>query len=101
MKVVPRQVLDRSILEGESIELFRQAIKSPYTRDPYERRLINFLKFVNLLPDEFVTLAKKDPSGIEKKIISYISIQKKRVENGEITGATVSNFLKAIKLLRD
>jgi len=99
MKVVPRQVLDRSILEGESIELFRQAIKSPYTRDPYERRLINFLKFVNLLPDEFVTLAKKDPSGIEKKIISYISIQKKRVENGEITGATVSNFLKAIKLL--
>jgi len=96
---VTRQILDRSILEGESIELFRAAIKSPYTRDPYERRLINFLKFVNLLPDEFVSLAKQDPSTVEKKVISFISIQKRRVENSEITGATVSNFLKAIRLL--
>ena len=94
-----RQVLDRSILEGESIEVFREAIKSPYTKDPYERRLINFLKFVNMLPDEFVALAKKDPSAVEKKITSFIYIQKRRVENRVITGATVRNFLKAIRLL--
>jgi integrase len=96
---VNRQVLDRSILQGDSIELFRAAIKSPYTRDPYERRLINFLKYVNLSPDEFVSFAKNDPGAVEKKLISFISIQKRRVENQEITGATVSNFLKAVRLI--
>src|SRR5215213_5831133 len=83
-KKVARKSLDRKILEGETIELFRAAIKSPYTLDPYERRLINFLKFVNLSPDEFVSLAKLDPSTAEKKVISFISIQKRRVENGDI-----------------
>src|SRR5215207_2974779 len=97
--MLPRQFLDRNILQGESVELFRAAIKSPYTRDPYERRLINFLNHINLTPDEFISLAKKDPALIEKKIISFISGQKRRVENHEITGATVSNFLKAVRLL--
>lgn len=93
------QVLDRSILQGESVELFRAAIKSPWTRDPYERRLINFLNHVNMSPDEFVSLAKKDPASVEKRLITFISVQKRRVENQQITGATVSNFLKAIRLL--
>jgi len=53
------KTVDRSILHGESIELFRAAIKSPATRDPYERRLIQFLKIVKLAPDEFVAAAKK------------------------------------------
>jgi hypothetical protein len=43
--------VDRSILQGESIELFRAAIKSPATRDPYERRLIHFLKIMKLAPE--------------------------------------------------
>lgn len=94
-----RQVIDRSILKGEAIELFRAAIKSPHTLDPYERRLINFLKHVDMLPDQFVALAKKNPSKVERKLISFISIQKRRVENRDITGATVSNFLKAVRLL--
>ena len=96
---MPRQVIDRSVLQGEAIELFRAAIRSPWTKDPYERRLINFLNFIKMSPDEFITLAKKEPAALEKKIISFISLQKQRVENGEITGATVSNFLKAIRLL--
>jgi integrase len=96
---VTRQILDRSILQGECVELFRAAIKSPWTRDPYERRLINFLNHVNMSPAEFVSLAKNDPSSVEKKLIAFISDQKRRVENQEITGATVSNFLKAIRLL--
>ena len=94
-----RQLLDRSSLQGECIELFRAAIKSPYTRDPYERRLINFLNQVNLTPDELVTLGKKEPSAVEKIVMVFIATQKARVEKGEITGATVSNFLKAVRLL--
>ena len=94
-----RQSLDRSLLQGEAIDLFRSAIRSPYTLDPYERRLINFLKYLNLTPDEFVSLARRDPPSVEKTLMSFISVQKRRVENQEITGATVSNFLKAIRLL--
>ena len=34
---------DRTFLKGQSVDLFRAAIKSQTTRDPYERRLIGFL----------------------------------------------------------
>jgi hypothetical protein len=93
------KTVDRSILHGESIELFRAAIKSPATRDPYERRLIQFLKIVKLAPDEFVAAAKKNSSSIEKQIISFISKQNSGAEKGEITTATVGNCLKAVRLL--
>jgi hypothetical protein len=96
---VTRKAVDRSILHGECIELFRAAIKSPYTRDPYERRLISFLKMMNFTPEDFVDLAKNDPSSTERKIISFISIQNSRAKRGEITSGTVSNSLKAIRLL--
>ncbi len=46
-----------------------------------------------------MSLAKRDPTSVERKVMSFISVQKRRVENKEITGATVSNFLKAIRLL--
>jgi integrase len=91
--------IDRSLLNGESIELFRAAIRSPATRDPYERRLIYFLKVMKLLPDDFVASAKKNPSSIEKRIISFISTERSRTQNGEMTPGTVGNCLKAVRLL--
>ena len=73
-----RQLLDRSSLQGECIELFRAAIKSPYTRDPYERRLINFLNQVKLTPDELVTLGKKEPFAVEKIVMVFIGSTKSK-----------------------
>jgi hypothetical protein len=96
---VAGKTVDRSILQGESIELFRAAIKSPATRDPYERRLIHFLKIMELAPDDFVAAAKKNSASIEKQIISFISMQNSRAERGEITTVTVGNCLKAVRLL--
>jgi integrase len=96
---VPQPKVDRSILQGEAVEIFRAAIKSDHTRDPYERRLLQFLNFVGMTPDKLVSISKRNPSHMEKKILSFISLQKKRVSNKEITAATVSNFLKAIRLL--
>ena len=46
-----------------------------------------------------MTMGKKDPSLVERKIMTFIGLQKARVEKNEITGATVSNFLKAVRLL--
>ena len=96
---MPSKTVDRSFLHGECIDLFRAAIKSPSTRDPYERRLISFLKTINLTPDAFISLAKKDSSCTEKKIMSFISTQNLRAKRGEISSGTVSNSLKAIRLL--
>jgi hypothetical protein len=62
--------IDRSLPQGESFELFSTAIKSPAKRDPYERRLLGFLKRINLLPDRFIQFAKTNPSAVEKKNIS-------------------------------
>jgi hypothetical protein len=58
---LPGQTIDRSILQAECVKLFRAAIKIPETRDPYERRLINFLTYVKLSPDDSVTLSRNKP----------------------------------------
>ncbi|MFL6357812.1 MAG: hypothetical protein ACJ72V_00525 [Nitrososphaeraceae archaeon] len=46
-----------------------------------------------ILPDGFVTAAKKNSCSIEKQIISFISKQNSRAEHGEITTAPVGNCL--------
>jgi integrase len=94
-----RKPVDRSILSGESIILFRAAIRNAATRDPYERRLIAFLNTIGMDPDSFVDLARKKPRVAEKKVMSYIIEQVQRAEEGQITESTIRNPLKAIKLL--
>jgi integrase len=94
-----RTRLDRTLLAGDSIILFKAAVKNPATRDPYERRLVNFLNTISMTPDEFVEKARIDPIKAEKEIISFVSSENARCEKGEITAATVGNALKAIRLL--
>ena len=90
--------IDRSLLQGESFELFTAAIISPATTDPYERKLLGFLKRVNLTPDEFAQFAKESPSAAEKKILSLLSQDRLKIERGEITAGTVNNWLKTVRL---
>ncbi|MFY9873604.1 MAG: tyrosine-type recombinase/integrase [Candidatus Nitrosopolaris sp.] len=94
-----RKAIDRSLLQGETIEQFRAAIRNPITRDQYERRLIGFLKTVKMTPDEFVAKAKSRRHAIEKIVISFISAENNRVENREVTAGTVGNIIKAVKTL--
>ena len=62
------KTVDRTFLRGQSVELFRAAIKSQATRDPYERRLTGFLKKMNTAsPDSFVEFAKNNPVLVENK----------------------------------
>jgi hypothetical protein len=75
--------IDRSSLKGESFELFSAAIRSPATRDPYERKLLGFLRRINLTPDEFAQFAKESPSAAEKKILSLLSQDRLKIENGK------------------
>jgi hypothetical protein len=79
------------LLQRESFELFSAAMRSPATRDPYERKLLGFLKRINLSPDAFVQFAKDNPSAAERKIISLISQDRLKIERQEITAGTVNN----------
>jgi hypothetical protein len=90
--------IDRSLLQGQSFELFSAAIRSPATRDPYERKLLGFLERINLSPDAFVQFAKHNPSDVEKKISSLLSQDRLKIERREITAGTVNNWLKAVRL---
>jgi integrase len=93
--------LDRSILDGKSIEIFRAAIKSDKTRDPYERRLVGFLNAYRMTCDEFVKQAKKNRAKTEQLVIDFIIKEKKRAESRQISNSTVSNTIKPVKLLLD
>jgi hypothetical protein len=56
------KTVDRTFLQGQSIDLFRAAIRSQATRDPYERRLIAYLKKMGATsPDDFVEFARNNP----------------------------------------
>ncbi len=91
--------VNRSILDGECITIFRAAVRSKYTLDPYERRLIASLIDVGMRCDEFVGLAKTNPAAVEKIVIDFVLKEKRRLEQGSIASSTIGNKLKPIKLL--
>jgi integrase len=93
------QRLDRTALKTEVVQIFNAAIKSPVTRDVYERRLLNFLTRMKMTPEELVSIAKNDPLATEKKIISFALELKSRHEKGEIAAGTVHNCVKCVRLL--
>ena len=93
------KTVDRTFLKGQSVELFRAAIKSQATRDPYERRLIGFLKRMDARsPDAFVDFAKSNPALAENKIIAFLSSERARADRGEISAGTINNWVKAARL---
>jgi hypothetical protein len=78
----------------------------PKLRDYYLRRLRIFLNHISLLPggtmkercNLFASKGKENPSWAFGCIVRFLQYQKERIEREEITGATLRNFVKAIKL---
>jgi hypothetical protein len=93
------KTVDRTFLQGQSAELFRAAIKSQATRDPYERRLIGFLKRMDAKSaDAFIEFARNNPVLSENKIIAFLSSERARADRGEISAGTINNWVKAARL---
>src|SRR5688572_15211384 len=89
------KTVDRTFLKGQSVDLFRAAIKSEATRDPYERRLIGFLKKMDRAsPDDFVEFATNNPTLAEKKIIAFLSSERTRADRGEISTDSINYWVK-------
>jgi hypothetical protein len=92
--------------ESNAYSLFVYAVRSQVTRDYYLRRLRIFFNYISLLPEGtmenrcniFAKNGIKDPNWAFSSIVKFLQFQKERVEKEEITGATLRNFVKAIKL---
>lgn len=75
------KAVNRFILEGECITIFRGAVRSSHTLDPYERRLVRFLSGIDKTCDEFVELARTSPTTAERMIIEFVLKEKPRASS--------------------
>jgi integrase len=92
--------------------IFNLAIRSPVTKEKYIQRMGYFFDFLGIpthtdsgdvLPIEqrfnaFGTRATSDVNWLKKNIVNYLQGHRKRVEQKEITGSTLRNYIKPIKL---
>ena len=100
------KIVEQSLEESNAYSLFVYAIRSQVTRDYYLRRLKIFFNYINLQSNltieetcnYFANKGTKDPSWAFNCILKFLQYQKDRVEKQDITGATLRNFIKAIKL---
>ena len=88
--------------------LYLYAMKSPVTRDKYQKRLGKFFEFLGLEGDTieqksrvFVDLARRDSNWTFNNVIRFVQFQNSRVTKKEISGATDRNYVKSIKLFCD
>jgi hypothetical protein len=90
--------------------MFKYSIRSELTRKYYERRLRRFLDFIQFKieikdveerSNNFAKKAKNDISWALNQIIQFLQFQKERVENEQITAATLKNFIKSLKIFCD
>lgn len=80
-------------------------MKSPLTREKYQRRLSSFFEFSGIQGDSlqakaasFSNKAATEPSWTFNTVLRFLEGQTARVNKREISGATVWNYVKAIKL---
>jgi integrase len=80
-------------------------MKAPMTRNRYQTRLAKFFDFIGIadtrLEDRaraFAERGKNDSNWAFNNIVKFVQFQNSRVNNKEITGATVRNYVKSIKL---
>ena len=85
--------------------MFVYAIKSPLTRKKYEGRLAKFFDSIDITGGTlecrcaaFEQKSSADTKWVAFMIIRFLQSLKQRVENKEISGATVRNYVKPIRL---
>jgi len=86
--------------------LYLYALKSPVTRAKYQKRLEKFFDFLGLdglnveeKSKDFIKKVEKEGNQwVFNSLIKFMQFHLDRVNNKELTGATVRNYLKSIKL---
>jgi integrase len=94
-------------MEIDPYSLFLIAMNSPQTKEKYVTRLNRFFDYIGVKKNtmkirckEFVDRSRSQSNGkyAINSIISFLQMNKDRVQRKEITGATVRNYVKTIKL---
>jgi integrase len=87
--------------------MFKYSIRSDITRKYYERRLRSFFDYVQFeieIKDmekrcnDFVEYSRSNIGWMLNQIIRFLHFQRQRVENEQITAATLKNFVKSLKV---
>jgi integrase len=92
--------------------MFILAIRSPVTREKYLQRIGYFFDFLEILKVDdsgnvisiekrfsvFSFKAKEDTNWLVNSIVRYLQFHRQRVDRKEITGSTLRNYIKPIKL---
>lgn len=85
--------------------LFVFAMNAAQTREKYITRLDRFFRFINVQGNtieekcrSFAEAARKDMKWVLNNILRFLQLYKERVERKEISGATLRNYIKTIKL---
>jgi len=85
--------------------LFLYGMKAPMTREKYRGRLAKFFDFIGLTvgtmkerATAFTERGKRQPDWVFVCVLRFAHAQKERVRNGEISPATLRNYIKAVKL---
>jgi hypothetical protein len=92
--------------DTDTWSLYLYAMKSPGTRQKYQKRLEKFFDFICLKGETieakskvFVSLANDEGDGwVFNNILKFMQYQLERANRKEITGSTIRNYLKSIKL---
>jgi integrase len=94
--------------ESDVWSLYIYALKSPITRVKYQKRLAKLFDFISLEQGGdktieqraliFAERGRKDVNWAFSSIVKFVQFQRDRVNRKEITGATVRNYIKSIKL---
>jgi len=91
--------------ELDTWSLYIYAMKSPVTREKYQRRLDKFFDFIGLKGTTiqeksliFVKMSQKDIKWTFNNILKFVQYQNSRALKKEITGGTIRNYVKSIKL---
>jgi hypothetical protein len=96
----------------DPFSIFILAIRSPVTREKYLQRMGYFFDFLSIpkvdesginIPidlrfNKFSNAATEDINQLTNYIVKYSQGHKKRVEQKEITGSTLRNYVKPLKL---
>ena len=94
--------------ESEPYDLFVFAINAEQTRKKYITRMKKLLEIIGIDQDQKLTLqerrkifankAMSENGWLVNVIIQFLQYQKDRVNSKEITGSTLRNYVKALKL---
>jgi integrase len=115
MQTKSNTIIDTALSESEQSQLspymmFKYSIRSELTRKYYERRLRTFFDFIQfemeikeleIRCNNFAERGKFNINWTLNHLIRFLQFQKERVENEQITAATLKNFVKSLKVFCD